>query len=179
MAASSVAQIDSAIYTGMLWGIMQTLVDTTTPVKFKLDEFMTALNTACCGSLKGLFALNVIVLDPLANQITYLSMGMPDLIHLPEGGTTIRKLSSQNDPLGANPNQTFSTTTDNWNEGDTLISHSLISDDESFPLVLEDALVDNSLLSAQPQAEAILKRLSPSSHSLRYPKALIVIQRIT
>ncbi|MFS8564533.1 MAG: hypothetical protein LVR00_09660 [Rhabdochlamydiaceae bacterium] len=61
--------------------------------------------------------------------------------------------------------------------GDTLTLHSL---DTSLDTLLFEALSENVLLSAQGQAEAILKKTSahPSFSHQKNPKVLITIQRV-
>ncbi len=187
IAASTNPEIDSAVHVGMLWGIVHTLLNENSAMGasyFKPETFLTALNVQLSGDLKEQFALSFIFLNPLSSQLTYFSSGMPPLIHIPEGGNTLRKLSSENPPLGSDLNQSFSQTTDNWNEEDIVILHSLCSTEEPssmspdhFELMLEDAIMDSRYLSTQAQADSILKRVASSQ--LKYPKVVIVIQRIT
>jgi hypothetical protein len=108
-------------------------------------------------------------------------------LHISQGQTTPRKLTSQNDLLGTSLTTEFSETTDNWNPGDLLFLHSLALNSESSPeeklqldVALNEAISENILLSAQRQSEAILKKvsLSPMFPLISYPKALFSIQRI-
>jgi hypothetical protein len=119
--------------------------------------------------------------------VTYIACGFEALLHIPEGHSSARKLSSQNSLLGASPTTEFAETTDNWNAGDTLILHSLYLPADATPeqkeqleRSLNTGVSENLLLSAQRQAEAILKTTSssPALSLVPYPKALITIQRI-
>jgi serine phosphatase RsbU (regulator of sigma subunit) len=155
---------------------------------FHALPFVEKLNTLICEDPLGeKFAMNLALLDPLKDLVTYISCGSNDLLHIPQGHTEPRRLSSQNNLLGVSTSTEFSETNDNWNAGDLLIMHSLAMDQESTPELREllnqalvEATTENLLLSAQRQSEAILKKAlsSPAAISDAYPKALISIQRI-
>ncbi|MEN9344159.1 MAG: ser/Thr protein kinase [Chlamydiota bacterium] len=128
-------------------------------------------------------ALTIVHLNPLSNLISYIGCGMPPLLHMSAENKAIHLLSSDNDPLGKTPSSTFSEAQDNWNEGDTLIIHSLFTSSDSLSLTntLQEALTTNALLSAGPQAEAILKTAAGSSAYplIPYAKAVISLQRLS
>ncbi len=46
------------------------------------------------------FAFSLLLLDPLKDLATLLSCGLGDLLHVPQGHTEPRQLSSPNDLLG-------------------------------------------------------------------------------
>jgi len=155
-------------------------------ILFNPLTFVEKLNRQVCNDSMGdKFALNLVLLDPLNDQVTYISCGFGDLLHVPQGHSSARKLSSQNDLLGVSATTEFSETCDNWNAGDLLILHSLhLNKDAPSPQVdqlgdaLNSAVSENLLLSAQRQAEAIFKMTSAALASVPYPKAMITIQRI-
>lgn len=133
-------------------------------------------------------ALSLTRFDPMNNALAYLSCGMPPLLHLSPESKTTHLLSSENPLLGAVRGAIFSETLDKWEGGDLVIIHSLhipvkkgVNGDLSLSALLQEALLQNSLLSAQPQAEALLKAATQSS---AYPlitcaKALLSIQRLS
>ena len=127
--------------------------------------------------------MNLIFLDPLQDLVTYLSCGFDALLHLPQEAAKTRRLTAPNPMLGVDSTTKFVETKDNWNQGDVLILHSLAGKTEgaAYEAILMAALEENPLLSAQRQAEAILKKVSaiPSCNQLLFPKALISVQRIT
>ncbi len=190
MAASPIATIESAAYIGNLRGMIRMILvnaSTAERTNFKPIALAESLNTVLCQDQTGQqYALNLVFLDPLQDLVIYLSCGFDALLHLPQGTSKARKLTAPNPLLGADPTAKFSETKDNWNEGDLLVLHSLANkkaaeEEASYESVLVAALEDNALLSAQRQAEAILKRTSsaPAFQQLLFPKALITVQRIT
>lgn len=190
LASPQSSSIESAISIAVLRGMVRMHLQAftpSTPSTFKLIPFIEALNRLLFEDVLGeKFALNLIMLDPLKDLVTYISCGFGDLLHIPQGQSTLRKLSSQNDLLGVSSTTGFSETTDNWNPGDLLFLHSLTlettnsSDNQQLDTALNDAISENLLLSAQRQADAILKKVTstPVSALMPYPKCLISIQRI-
>jgi serine phosphatase RsbU (regulator of sigma subunit) len=186
LATTSTSKASSCVPVATLKGMIRFYIHNKTSIN--LTAFVTDLNEMLCENpLTEPVALSLTLLNPLKETVSYLSCGFPDLIHLPQGATTIRPLSSQNDLLGTRRGTEFSQTTDNWSEGDLLILHTLLIPQESgehqheaLNLSLAEAITENSLLSAQRQSESILKQiaLSPSYTHIPSPKALLSIQRI-
>ena len=191
MAASPVVGVESAAYIGGLRGMIRMLLSdplSTLRSHFKPITFVELLNASLCLDPIGQpFAMNLICLDPMQELVTYLSCGLDPLLHLSRGASVPRKLISQNPLLGVDSTAKFAEAQDNWNEGDLLVMHSLAAKPAeeggapAYEATLIASLEENSLLSAQRQAEAILKRISssPSFPQLLFPKALMSIQRIT
>ena len=190
-AAATNSAIESAVSIAVLRGMIRMQLHEFSPTAktvFKPIPFLEKLNRLIFEDFLGeKFALNFVLLDPLLDQATYVSCGFDALLHVPQGQTTPRQLSSQNDLLGTSATTEFSAITDNWNPGDQLFMHTLALDPQSppdekqqFDLRVNEAISENVLLSAQRQADAILKKVasSPAFALLRYPKALISIQRI-
>ncbi len=133
------------------------------------------------------FALSYLYLNSASNQLSFFGAGLSSLIHTRSGGAP-RILHNKHSLLSDETLSEFSETLDNWTLGDTLIYHSLIPD----PFLLEERKAhmetelskiaeDSALLSAQPQAEQILKAIK--SHSLfstfKETQVVIAIQRIS
>lgn len=187
MAASATPTLESAVYISSLRGMVRALLNTTS-TPFKPIAFIDELNTLLThDTLAQEFGLNLLLLDPTNEQLTYLSCGLNALWHVPQGSQMPRPLICNNAFLGAEATSLFSETKDNWTQGDLLILHSLSPapthsavDTQAFEQVLIHAIQDNAFLSAQKQADMILKKIS--SHSLfnlmRFPKSLLTIQRI-
>ncbi len=133
-------------------------------------------------------ALSLTRFDPMNNALAYLSCGMPPLLHMSPEEKTTHLLSSENALLGHVRGAAFVETLDKWVEGDLVLLHSLhipmkkgVNGDLSLSALLQESLLQNHLLSAQPQAEVLLKAAAQSS---AYPliscaKALLSIQRLT
>jgi serine/threonine protein kinase len=190
MAASPVTGVESAPYIAGLRGMIRMLLNdpqSTTRTGFKPISFVEVLNANLCQDPLGQqFAMSLIYLDPMQESVTYLACGFDPLLHLSRGTRSPRKLISQNPLLGADSAAKFVEAQDNWNEGDLLVIHSLAvkpsegSEVAPYESALIGSIEENSLLSAQRQAEAILKQVSSTSSfsQLHFPKALITAQRI-
>lgn len=191
LAASTSPALESSIHIATLRGMirmhMQTLSQAA-PKPFKIAQLAESLNRMISDdSLKLQFALSLLLLDPLQEMLKYLSCGFNSLLHIPQGSHNLKTLSSRNPLLGADPYAAFSDISDNWNSGDILILDSLglppetsPQDQSAFEALISEATIENLLLSAQRQAELILKKVSanPLFNTIRYPKAVLSIQRI-
>lgn len=174
--------VDSSIYTAVLRGMVKMFIrdkmEQSKELFFPVD-LITTLNKMLTGdSLEQPFALSFLLLNPFKDQLSYVSCGLGSLYHLPAGSKQPRKLVSSNSLLGTDPLAEFMETVDNWNMGDTLVFHSLETDAEN---MLPQAITENASLSAQRQAEAILKKISssPALAQSRHPKVIITLQRIS
>ncbi len=188
IASTETSSAESAIAIASLRGLIRMQLSEFTPsskVQFHPVPFVEKLNRLIMDDTLGeKYALNFVLLDPLRDLVSYISCGFNSLLHVPQGQTDMRRLSSENDPLGTSPTAEFAETTDNWNAGDLLILHSLVLPSAGkapdFEQALGEAVSENLLLSAQRQAEAVMKKISGTSFfaASQYPKALITIQRI-
>jgi eukaryotic-like serine/threonine-protein kinase len=180
MGASSASSFDSLAYIGYFRGLVQMALKFSIPSQpdplKKLAETLNGL--LCHDPLQHSFALNLLQLDPLQDQLTYLSCGFNALLHLPQGATLARALSTDNLSLGLSASATFSEARDNWNEGDTLLLHTLEASPSLDPAPLLHALEEFALLSSQRQAEAVLKSTTTTLPPLLFPRAAIALQRI-
>jgi eukaryotic-like serine/threonine-protein kinase len=186
------SSIEAIVYIAGLRGMVRSLIHEKSPSPketFKLVEFISLLNQLLIeDTIKENFALGFVLLNPLNDQLAFVSCGLGRLIHLPQGSTIPRLLASENPLLGSEVPAEFAHCTDNWNIGDTLILHSLetlFPAEEEARKQLEVQLLltttENALLSAGHQADSILKKMVslPSISSVRVPKMLISIRRIS
>lgn len=191
LAASSSPPLEASIHIASLRGMIRMHMQNFSQgaqKPLRISTFAESLNRMLCeDSLKLQFALSMLLLDPLQDMLTFISCGFNPLLHIPQGSIKPRTLQSHNPLLGADIYTAFSEISDNWNSGDILILDSLAPPSETTPQELSalealfaEALTENLLLSAQRQAELILKKVSttPLFSTIRYPKALISIQRI-
>jgi eukaryotic-like serine/threonine-protein kinase len=191
IASTKSATIESAISIAVLRGMIRMQLHEFTPsgkALFQPIAFIEKLNRLVFEETSNeKFALNFVLLDPLQDLVAYISCGFNALLHIPQGQTKPRKLTSENDLLGTSGTAEFAETTDNWNAGDVLILHSLVflpetkpREREQWDQVMSEAIAENLLLSAQRQSEAIFKKVSstPIFSLIPYSKALISIQRI-
>lgn len=169
--------LDSSIYIGFFRGVIRTLIAKES-LTVHPSEFISTLNRLIKQDPIGQkFSLAFLILNPKKDELSFLGCGLGGLIHVPSATHTPRKLSSQNSVIGHDLNAEFFTVTNNWEIGDILTIHSLDPILES-PLI--EALSENLFLSAQGQAEAILKKTAshPSFPLQKNPKVLITLQRI-
>ncbi len=154
------SQIDAPVYIGVLRGMVKALLSNT--ASFSTVPFVTALNEMLSqDTIKQTFGLSVLTLDPENDQLSFISCGDGNLLHLPRNV----KLAAQNKILGLDPQAVFAETTDNWNVGDRLL---LIPQD----ILESELLVETALLSPQRQTDSLSKALQ------KKPKALIAIERL-
>ena len=186
------AGVEASIFSAALRGAVRTFVQERKPSPkepFRLMPFITALNQlAYEDSLKQAFALAFLILDPLREQLAFVSCGLGRLLHLAEGSTSARFLGLQSSPLGTQVPGDFTETIDNWGVGDTIFLHSL---ETAFPqepekkgmldTELSIAIAENAFYSTERQADAILKRVAafPPVAMQRLPKVMVAIRRLT
>jgi serine/threonine protein kinase len=187
IASSSSSSVESSIHIANLRGMIHMLIHekiTSPKTPFASVPFVTTLNQQICEDRTNQhFHLSLLVLDPLRDQLAFLTCGLGPLIHLPEGTAKPRILGLPHLSLGTDPLATFSLTTDNWYTGDILFFHSLPG--SAFGTDLEkkflDAISENAFISPQHQSEAIFKKMNgyPSFSNLNHPKILFSINRIS
>ncbi|MBI2742968.1 MAG: protein kinase [Chlamydiales bacterium] len=184
--------IEAPIYIASLRGMIRTLIherEPATRAPFQVRSFISALNELIHDdSLKQPFSLALLLLDPLQEELTYLSCGLGRLVHLPEGSELPRYIAVPNPPLGVEMPGDFTETNDNWKIGDTLFLHSLetaLHEDDAqkreFEGHLNLAIKESALLSAERQAETILRKMT-SLHAIAtesLPKVLLSIRRLS
>jgi serine phosphatase RsbU (regulator of sigma subunit) len=187
LASTTSSSPESIFSIAQIRGMVRMHVSDFTPgskTAFSPTAFIQKLNRIIQeDSLGDKFAMSLLRLDPLKDLATYISCGFGPLLHIPQGRMEPRMLASPNDLLGLSAAAEFSQTSDNWNPGDVLIFHTLAAGSDAQAEIdgaLNRGIADNLLLSAQSQAEAILKEglAAPASAQVPYPRALFAIQRI-
>jgi serine/threonine protein kinase len=175
----------SALALANLRGLVKALSDeylTDAKKVFQSVKFMHTLNRLLClDHIDEKFHLGLLMLDPFHDTLSFISCGMGPLLHIPEGANTVRKLHTENPLLGVDLASDFSAAGDNWNDGDTLIFHSLEMETNS---ELENQLVgaatENLLLSPTRAAETIMKKmLSNLTFDQKHPEIMMVLSRIS
>ncbi len=117
------------------------------------------------------FSLSLLLLNPDKDQLAFVSCGYRSLWHIPDGSKKVRTLSTPNPLLGAETGVTLLETADNWHSGDTLILQTSLKEDANW-------VEEDSLLSAQAQADKILKRIAIKEDPSKSTGAVISIHRI-
>lgn len=120
------------------------------------------------------FSLSLLLLNPDKDQLSFVSCSGQSLWHIPEGSKKVRVLSTPNPLLGAEVGATLLETADNWHSGDTLILQSSAKGEEAWP----DLVGEDSLLSAQAQADKLLKKITSKEDATKRTAAVISIHRI-
>ncbi len=170
--------IDAPVFLSFLRGMIRTQLHYS-PTPFDLVRFLQNLNQILVeDTWKQQFTISLLHLNPLQDELHYAACGLGGLFHAPASSGSVRKLESNNPPIGTLMAPEFSETFDNWQVGDTLILHSL---DKTLDMDLSLAIKENLLLSSGRQAEAVLKKLGTvSAFALhKHPQALIALRRIT
>ncbi len=121
------------------------------------------------------FAAAFLILSPQRDELSFLSCGLGNLLHVSPGHMMPRTLGNQNPPLGSPLRGDFELTIDNWNIGDILIFHSF---DSSVDPLLQEALKENFFLSPQGQADALLKKIAAVFAQDKKPQVLFSLHRI-
>ena len=133
------------------------------------------------------YAFNALLLDPTNDELFFLSAGQNPLIHMPSEGKA-RTLNSNHPLLGQDKNAIFTQVSDNWNIGDVIIFHNLapsfrseLFQQQQTERILLEATNDEAFLSAQPQAESIMKKALTLSFQKeqKQSKVILSIQRIS
>jgi serine/threonine protein kinase len=166
--------ISSGIALSSLRGMIRTLVQQAT--HFHLLPFARTLNELVAHDpISERFKLSILILDPTKEELAFIAFGMGPLFQLSKGNRQPHKLASHNPLLGADPQREILVTTNNWSPGDTLVLHSIETEQEE-PLI--HAITEHSLLSPQRSAEAIIKKLSYSPHFPKTPELLMTLSRL-
>ena len=120
------------------------------PVKFLQNLHDLFMNSDIDAS----FSLAMLCLDPLREELVYISFGKSVLYHLPRESQVVRLVENENSLFSKHPNTTFRATRDRFEEGDLLC---LVFDTESPPEQIGKKMLENRYLIAERQAQEILK----------------------
>lgn len=177
--------IGSALAIANLRGLVKALTDeylTDAKKVFQSVKFVQTLNRLLClDHIDEKFYLGLLMLDPFHDSLSFISCGLGPLLHIPEGSNTVRKVQTINPLLGMDLASDFSAAGDNWNDGDTLIFHSLEMEPNSeLESQLVQAATENLLLSPSRAAEAIMKKITTHlAFDQRHPEILMMLSRIS
>lgn len=162
----------------MLRGIVRSLF----PLQGSSDETISKINRLLCDdALDTFFLLFLLRLDPMMNQLHFLSCGFGSLWHLASGSTHPRRISSDSVALGIDTDFEYESVRTNWQIGDVLILHpaqKTKEDDEMPSRALHTSLMESLYLAPQRQAETLLRKLVPPASTSQRPLSLLSIQRI-
>jgi serine/threonine protein kinase len=174
MAESTAVNLDGTVYIGVLRGMIRTFLKDKPFDPMWITHVNQIVKEDWIGQK---FSLAFLRLNPMLDTLSLTLCGLGGLVHASQGSTSPRKFSSQNPLVGQESNTEFFATVDNWAIGDMLTFYSL---DVAMDTYLLEAIVENTLLSAQAQAEALIKKTAThTSFSLqKNPKVLITLQRI-
>lgn len=174
--------IDSAVYASIIRGMtkLYTHEKSLNPKDpFRPLSFVTTLNEMLSKDhFPNYAALSILTLSPWKDQLSFISCGLSSLVRLPEASNSPHLLKLNNPPLGKDSNAEFLETIDNWKIGDTLVFHSLETN-EKIDAELIRSVKENALISTKRQPEAILKQImsAPQLTLTQYPKLILSIQR--
>ncbi len=169
-------------YVGMLKGIVQTLTYEhlrTTDKKFHPNQFMTSLNEALKSHpKKPKFTFCLLYLNPVSNQFSYISCGFPPLVHVIGDNQKLRLIANQNPLVGEEGDISYYKTTENWNEGDTLVLHSFVDTTGKVDEKTKEIVPRHLQLSAKSQSQEILSELMDNFPNSHLTSLVLCLERI-
>lgn len=168
--------LETPIFSANLRGMIRALLASQENFSFPL--FISALHRLVQEDPLGQkFAAAFLLLSAQRDELSFLSCGLGNLLHVSPGHLTPRTLVNHNPSLGSPLRGDFEMTVDNWNIGDILIFHSL---DSSIDATFQETLKENYFLSPQGQADALLKKAAsqPAFAQNKKPQVLFSFHRI-
>lgn len=130
-------------------------------------------------------SLQVLLLDPLMEQLRYLSCGGSTLLHVPIETHEPRYLRAENPLLGFEERSDYMETVDNWSANDLLLLHSLdpfasLHSPEEEKTLFTEMIKAHLSLAMPRQADAILKKTLPllPPNLQKVPHVMLALQRI-
>jgi serine/threonine protein kinase len=186
LAESSAKGASTLLYTALLKGMTLTLKD----YLHEPAKFAQKINKLLCSQFPDIFFnLSLLVLVPSKQQLKFISCGFGSLWYMPAGLSSVRRLTSNNIALGIDDETEFVEIYSNWNIGDRLILHTFKalheqSQEANSGLTEDDfqeALKETLYLSPQKQADAILRKMTPTTKIslMELPITLMSISRIS
>jgi len=157
---------EGVVHCALLQGMVRTLVG-------QLDdplEVISTLNQELCRlEIDDLFTLSYLILQPLSNQLHFLSCGYGLLWLLTSGGEHPQAISSENIALGIDPDHTFYKVSHRWAVGDTFLLstyRTVSSEGEAESMLARRALLDYRNTTPQKRAEGVVRQVvTHSEHS--------------
>ncbi len=129
-------------------------------------------------------SLQVLALDPLREELRYLSCGASTLLHVPIETHEPRYLHAENPLLGFEERSDYMETVDNWSASDLLLLHSLdpfasLHAPEEEKTLFTEMIKAHLSLAMPRQAEAILKKTIPHlpPDLQKVPHVVLALQR--
>lgn len=190
IAESCASGLESIAYVAGMRGYIKALIHEMgerTKGSWDLAQFSIKLNELMMkDSAKQTYAFAALLLDPYQEKLCYFNAGLNHLLHISSEGSP-RILASSNALIQSELAPTYTQVEDNWNVGDTVIFHSLSPSHRAEPYqqkqtekILLEALQEDAFLSAQPQAEALMKKamLLSFQREQKQSRVLLSIQRI-
>jgi hypothetical protein len=177
MGESSSKGSEAVIYTAVLRGIVRGLCR----MAPKPLELIAQLNDILVkDSMKQMFTLNYLVVDPKANELHYISCGHGSLWLIKAGEADPIKISMDNQALGSALDTQFVETTQPWHIGDTLVLNTFTTPHASLPAefsegLFEQALQDNANRSPKKQVEGILRKVSATANKLLHERSIFLV----
>lgn len=191
LAESTVSGIESITFAANFRGMLKSLMyqySQDPKSKWQLKEMASSLNSMIREDpLQQKYAFSALILDPIREQLSFFNAGLNHIIHISVEGAA-RTLSSTNPILGQETSPEFTEVVDNWNIGDTILLHSLAPSYRTEPYQqrqteknLLESIQEEAYLSAQPQAEALMKKALFLSfqREQKQSKVLLSLQRIS
>ncbi len=136
-------------------------------------------------SNKGSCSLQILLLNPLMEELRYLSCGESTLLHIPSETHEPRYLHAENPWLGREERVDYLETIDNWMVGDLILLHSLdpfasLHAPEEEKKLFLTLIKEHISLSQAQQGEAILKKIiaNLSIDQQKNPHVLFELQRL-
>ncbi|MES2199660.1 MAG: protein kinase [Chlamydiota bacterium] len=182
--------LDALFSAANLRGVVKTLIAKNTQLidgSFVITPFIQDLHDQMAlDPFISQFALSYLYLNPIAATVQFYNAGLSQVIYTPAGAVS-HILYNSHPLLAKNPAE-FTETTEVWNIGDVIIYHSFISEENDSPerkqeieTHLQNTLKEQMFLSAQAQADILVKELSQTSF---FPpngqtKVLFSIQRVS
>jgi serine/threonine protein kinase len=168
LAESSYKGASALLYTALLKGMTLSLQEYLS----EPGKFAAKINKMVCKQFPDLFFnISLLVLIPTKQQLKFISCGFGSLWYMPSGLSSVRRLSSNNIAIGIDNDAEFVEINGNWNIGDRLLlqtfkaiqensegSNTGLTEDD-----FQEALKETLYLSPQKQADAILRKMTPTT----------------
>ena len=187
LAEPKIEDFHSFYFSSTLRGMMRMHIENFSNEKYHPITFLNSLNSAILKdfSLTG-FAINFLSLDLRKNQISFISCGHDDIFHIPSKSKKILSLSTPNNFLGLDNNNSIVETASNFNIDDKIVMFSqeiiasdTIEDKKNKKNELKNLINDYHLLQVDKLANKLLKKIEFKSFGKRKRTSLIIcLQRV-
>jgi hypothetical protein len=149
------SMIHLASFRGMFRALLDAHLNENKIKAFSTSDFISHLNNLLINDpLNTAFHFTLIHFYPFTNEFGFISSRGNSLWHLSNNRGNPRALSNPSAPLGKQKNVNFSTTKDNWQDGDHVVIHTCFHDQPNEES-LSSAIAESKNFAARSQAEAI------------------------